>query len=258
MSILLVVTVGGICGILLLLHMYREAFRNTVLEQDITFVDFPESFDRIVVFFISDIHKRKIAHEIVDKVKGKADVVIIGGDLLEKGVSMKRAADNIKMLTEIGPTYFVWGNNDYEVDYHELDALLLDYKVKILDNTGVLFESKEEEKLTILGVDDATLKRDRLDLALNDCEQEGFRILISHNPEIINKISAEDRVSLVLSGHTHGGQIRLLGVSPYLKGGVYLYPHTTLFVSNGYGTTKLPFRLGAPAQTHLITITRSS
>jgi predicted MPP superfamily phosphohydrolase len=254
--IFLLIIVAAVCAAVFFffLHMYREAHKNTLSEQVIAFPDFPESFGEVVVFFISDIHKRKVAREIAAQAKGRADLVIIGGDLVERGVSLEQVSENIKILSEIGPTYFVWGNNDYEVDYHELDAILLDHKVKILDNTAVLFESEEEEKLNILGVDDVALERDRLDLALADCEEESFRILVSHNPEIIDKLSEQARVRLVLSGHTHGGQIRLFHFRRYLKSGVYQYPHTTLFVSNGYGTTLLPLRLGAPAQTHLITI----
>lgn len=100
---------------------------------------------------------------------------------------MSRIADNIQSLSEIGPIYFVWGNNDYEIEYHELDALLLEQGVKILDNTRVLFESECGENLCLLGVDDVGLGRDRLDLALADCQENGFRILISHNPDIVKK-----------------------------------------------------------------------
>lgn len=247
---------GGtfICIGFIFLWMYREAVRNTMLEHTLSFVNFPESFGKVRIFFISDIHRRVIAPSLIENVKGNADFVIIGGDLAEKGVSLSKIAANIQTLSEIGPIYFVWGNNDYEIDYHELDALLLEHGVKILDNTRVLFESESGDKLCLLGVDDVGLERDRLDLALADCQEDGFRILISHNPAIVNKMSGQEQISLVLSGHTHGGQIRLFYSKRYLKGGVYEYPCTTLFVSNGYGTTLIPLRFRAPAQTHLITL----
>ena len=161
---------------------------------------------------------------------------------------------NIQKLREIAPVYFVWGNNDYEIEYHELDALLIENNVKVLDNTRVVFESELGEKICLLGIDDVGLERDRLDLALSDCKEEGFRILISHNPDIIKKMSGNEQISLVLSGHTHGGQIRLFPSEKYLKGGVYKHSNTTLFVSNGYGTTLFPLRFRAPSQTHIITL----
>ena len=64
--------------------------------------------------------------------KGKADIVIIGGDLAEKGVPLSQISLNIQKLREIAPVYFVWGNNDYEIEYHELDALLIENNVKVL------------------------------------------------------------------------------------------------------------------------------
>ncbi|MDG4656070.1 metallophosphoesterase [Ectobacillus antri] len=239
------------------LYMYKEANENTVIQQDIALHDLPSSFKEVNIFFISDIHRRNIARSIVDEVKGKVDFVIIGGDIGERGISFSQIASNLKLLSEIGPIYFVWGNNDYELDYHELDALLLANKVTVLDNTRAVLESSAGERLWLIGVDDVGVGRDRLDLALQDCEEEGFRILVSHNPEIVYKFTDKEHISLVLSGHTHGGQIRLFHHNRFLKGGIYQYDYTTLFVSNGYGTTLLPFRFRAPAQTHVITLKHS-
>ncbi|WP_144499232.1 metallophosphoesterase [Bacillus sp. FDAARGOS_235] len=241
-------------GIIFLLVMYKEAMRNTVLEHTLEFKEFPQSFQQMNMFFISDIHRRVVSDSLIERIKGKVDLVIIGGDLAEKGVPLSKISANIQKLIAIAPVYFVWGNNDYEIEYHELDALLLENNVKVLDNTRVVFESELGEKICLLGVDDVGLERDRLDLALADCKEEGFRILISHNPDIIKKMSGKEQISLVLSGHTHGGQIRLFPSEKYLKGGVYNHSNTTLFVSNGYGTTLIPLRFRAPAQTHIITL----
>ncbi|WIG28966.1 metallophosphoesterase [Bacillus toyonensis] len=241
-------------GIIFLLVMYKEAMRNTVLEHTLEFKEFPQSFQQMNMFFISDIHRRVVSDSLIERIKGKVDLVIIGGDLAEKGVPLSKISANIQKLRAIAPVYFVWGNNDYEIEYHELDALLLENNVKVLDNTRVVFESELGEKICLLGVDDVGLERDRLDLALADCKEEGFRILISHNPDIIKKMSGKEQISLVLSGHTHGGQIRLFPSEKYLKGGVYNHLNTTLFVSNGYGTTLIPLRFRAPAQTHIITL----
>lgn len=238
----------------LILYMFKEAFLNQVVINELFFSDFPESFGKVSIFFISDIHRRKIARKIIDEVKGKVDIVIIGGDLAEKGVPFNQIKDNLVLLKELGPTYFVWGNNDYELDYHKLDALLLDCGIKILDNTAVKFESLEGDKLVLLGIDNMNDKRDRLDLALEDAGKEGFKILAAHNPKITSKIDKSYDIRLVLAGHEHGGQIHILGYSPYEKGKVKKLEQTTLLVSNGYGTTGIPLRLGAKAETHLITL----
>ncbi|MEH7415186.1 metallophosphoesterase [Neobacillus drentensis] len=239
-------------GILLLLLMVKEAFLNKVVEHELTFPDFPDSFGKVTIFFISDIHRRVISDLIIQKVKGRADLVIIGGDLTEKGVSFSQVKDNLLKLKQIAPVYFVWGNNDYEVDFRKLDATFLDLGVKVLDNTAVTFESDRGDKLSLLGVDDCSQERDRLDLALLDAEENSFKILASHIPTITEKVLPEHNIRLVLSGHTHGGQIHILGYSPFEKGKIKKHYNTVLLISNGYGTTTVPLRLGAPAETHLL------
>lgn len=243
-----------IIGGSLLLFMLREAFLNDITEHELFFSDFPDTFGKVSLFFISDIHRRTISNKIINGVKGKADVVVIGGDLMEKGVPFERVKANLLKLKQIGPVYFVWGNNDYEVDYHQLDAILLEAGIKVLDNTAVTFESEQGEKLSLLGVDDLNQNRDRLDLALLDSEAASFKILASHYPSITNKVHPEHEIRLVLSGHTHGGQIHIFGYSPQKRGGIKKLRNTILLISNGYGTTSLPLRLGAPAETHLITL----
>lgn len=250
--IVALVTIGFI------LYMVKEAFLNQIVQNEIQFPDFPETLGEINIFFISDIHRRKISRKLIASINEKVDLVIIGGDLTEKGVPFDRVKDNLILLKELGPVYFVWGNNDYEVDYHELDALLLSTGVKILDNTAVNFESLAGEKLVLLGIDDLNLKRDRLDYAITDAGEEGFRILVSHDPRITAKFTTDQNIRLVLAGHTHGGQIRILGYSPYEKGKVKTLNHTTLLTSNGYGTTAIPMRLGARAETHLIKLKRET
>lgn len=245
-------------GSFLLLYMYRQAFTDRVLEQEIRLKDFPESFGSVKIFFISDIHKRAIPDSIINEAKGKAELVIIGGDLAEKGVPLERVSANIEKLKTIAPVFFVWGNNDYEFNSHELDSLLYHLGVKVLDNTAVKFESKAGDVLYILGIDDLSLGKSRLDLAVRDAEEVGFRILISHNPAIANSLKPEHNISLVLSGHTHGGQIRIFGFGPYELGGIKKKNGATVLTSNGYGTTGVPLRLGARAETHLITLAADS
>lgn len=249
---ILVFVIIAILG--LLIHMYREAHVNAVKYEEIAFPQFPESFGTIKIFFISDIHKRVIADEIIDEVRGKVDLVIIGGDLLEKRVPIERVEQNIIKLRELGYVYFVWGNNDYEINTRLLDGLLLKYGVKILDNTAVSFESEKGDRFVLMGIDDMSQKRDRLDLALEDGGSEGFKVLVSHDPRIISQIKKEDDISLVLSGHTHGGQIRIFNLGLYEKGKIKQFGEMKQLISNGYGTTSLPLRLGAKAETHIITL----
>lgn len=247
-----------IMGVLLLLYMWQEARLDRVVKNTLSFSEFPKSFGKITIFFISDIHRREVSEKLINEVKGKADIVIIGGDLTEKGVPFERVKNNLQLIKTLGPTYFVWGNNDYEVDYHELDSLLLSLGIKILDNTAMFFETGEGEKLALLGIDDLKVGRTRLDLALLDAGDEvNFKILVSHNPEITNELKPENKINLLLSGHTHGGQIRFWKFGLYPKGGVEYKNGMTILISNGYGTSGIPLRFGAPPETHLITLQSS-
>lgn len=252
----LIVFIVGASLCLLILYMLREGFGNRVIHHKLVFNDFPLGYLRI--FFISDIHRRKISEKLLQQVINKADIVVIGGDLLEKGVRFARVKENIRRLQSVAPTYFVWGNNDYEVDFRYLDAMLLDLGVKILDNTAAHFELEDGGVVELLGVDDMTMERDRLDLAIHDAsnQSDGFRILVSHNPRIVRKVKKDDNIRLILSGHTHGGQIRCMGFGFYQLGGLHTFPDGYQLISNGYGTTKVPFRLGAKAEAHLITLSR--
>lgn len=246
--------VVALIGVSLLFYMYKQAIQENILEQTLAFPEFPQSFGKIRIFFISDIHKRKISPAFINKIEN-IDLVIIGGDLTEKKVPFKQVSENIEQLKKLGIVFFVWGNNDYEVDYHDLDSLLLQYGVKILDNTSYLFESEQGDTLELVGVDDLVHERDELETALEETKGDSFKILVSHEPEIVDKFSEAEKISLVLSGHTHGGQIRIFGFGPHEIGRLTQLPHTTQLISNGFGTSLVPLRLGAPPETHILTVT---
>jgi uncharacterized protein len=235
----------------LILYMYIEAHRNRVRLDTVKIDKLPGAFKNFKIFFISDIHRRTVTKNLLEKA-GKADIVIIGGDLTEKGVSMARVEDNIKMLSKIGPVYFVWGNNDYDVDVTLLMNAITNNGAIILDNTSISIK-RNYDVLDIAGINDLSFGKDRLEDAVLNC-RSSCRILISHNPDISKKIKQEHQIRIVLSGHTHGGQIRLGPLGIAKRGGWYDEGYFKLLVSNGFGATHLPLRLGAPSEAHLITL----
>mgnify|MGYP005828541271 FL=1 len=237
--------------------MYNEAHADRTLVQRLSFDNLPPDFDELTIFFISDIHKRLISHTIIENIIGKAEIVIIGGDLAEKGVGLEQVRENLNRLKEVAPLYFVWGNNDYEIDVIKLKELMERMGVTILDNSSVQLKTKTGSVFAVMGVDDYSVGQSDLELALKGTSRSPLKILVSHNPEIMNFVTPEHNIQLVLSGHTHGGQIRFLGFGLYELGGIKRIEKSLLFVSNGYGTTSLPLRLGARAETHLLTIERS-
>ncbi|MEL3974196.1 metallophosphoesterase [Rossellomorea oryzaecorticis] len=243
-------------GAALLLFMLYEAHRNEIKPHLFTFPHFPQGVT-LTIFFISDIHKRKLDSHLIEQVRKKADIVVIGGDLTEKAVPLSNVEENLEKLAAIGSVYFIWGNNDYEVNTEELRKLLKKKGVQEIVNDSVSLKLGSEV-INLIGVDDASTQRAVLPKALSKTDPSAFNILLSHDPRLVKQVRKEDGIDLMLSGHTHGGQIRILGWGLYKKGRVEELPQTTLLVSNGYGTTALPLRLGAPAETHLLTIKRES
>lgn len=234
-----------------LIYMVFQAFRNHVSKHELFFEDLPEAFHGYRIFFISDIHFRIVNKKIINEINKETDIIIIGGDLLEKKVPISNVVKNIKLLTNIAPTYFVWGNNDYEGNVAQLTALLKKHGVEILDNRAITLR-KNRESISLIGVDNGKKRMD-LSKALAEAK-EPFKIFVSHTPEVRHKLPREIGIRLFLSGHTHGGQIRLFGFGIREKGMLQQDGNRWVLISNGYGTTFLPLRFGAKAETHLITL----
>lgn len=250
------IIIFGIALILLILYMWKEAYRNAVVELELQYNNFPLKQEELTIFFISDIHRRLISEKIIKQVKGRAQLVIIGGDLTEKGVPFDRTKENIQRLSQIAPVYFIWGNNDYEVNVSHFRQLLNNYNVKILENSFDYISKERSSKICLIGLNDISYKLDELEKTIQNVDQDAFKILVCHNPGVYSKIKATDRISLLLSGHTHGGQINFFGLSLYPKGRLYRKEKCDLLISNGYGTTGIPFRFYARAETHLLRIKR--
>jgi len=240
-------------AVILIFYMYSEAFKDEVKVEILQFPNFPKEIGAFQIFFISDIHKRTISDSILEQIKGRVDIVIIGGDLTEKGVPLSRVTDNLKKLKNIAPVFFVWGNNDYEIEPDQLSGTLERTGVKELKN-AVYYIKRNDKKIALIGLDDFSQELPPLDLFMERVEADSFQILICHNPETVHMVPNIQKITLILSGHTHGGQIRIFGIGPYRKGGLRKVKGTTHLNSNGYGTTTLPLRLEAKAETHLITI----
>ncbi|MBN8208022.1 metallophosphoesterase family protein [Bacillus sp. NTK071] len=243
-----------VVGLLLLGYMWIEAHLNRVVTQELQIKDLPKSFDSYRIFFISDLHNRLISKRILSKVKNNVDAVVIGGDVMEKGVSFEKVNENLEQLSKLAPCYFVWGNNDYEENPETLEKILLENHIKILKNDAAKIV-KNNEAINFLGIDDLSTENASLEQAL-DAANEHTKILISHNPDVQHDLPENNEIQLILSGHTHGGQIRLLGWGIREKGGTKQVNGTTVVISNGYGTTTLPLRLMAPAETHIFILKR--
>ncbi len=238
-----------LCGIAIVLYMVKEASENNVLYHEIQ-LDGEE--EKLTLFFISDIHVRKLNEKMIQSISDKVDAVIIGGDLADKRTPIDWIYYNVKLLKSLGPTYFVWGNNDREVGESQLRKIFDETGVQIIENDAILLNSKN--KIWLSAVDFTTTNDAPFDKAFEKCKKEDFIFFIAHNPQIFPSVQKKYRVDLLMGGHLHGGQIRIgpFGIHPH--GSFSKIDGVPTLISNGYGTTLLPMRFCAKPQCHIIDV----
>lgn len=200
--------------------------------------------------------------KIIEKVNAlDPDIVVFTGDLYanhwQYGPDEALMTSMQKLKADI-KKYAVWGNNDYgggAVRIYENQMSALGFT--LLRNEGTYLKIDDSLTLFIAGIDDPQMGNpDMAALLKTKTEVASLDILLSHNPEMVSELKSGD-FDLVLSGHTHGGQVNLPfmksllhGQIPYLKGAYSLEESggTRLFVSNGLGMSRLPIRLFIPPQ----------
>lgn len=213
-----------------------------------------EQTKKLSVFFISDIHRRKIDRKLIQKVlrQGQPDIVIVGGDLAEKGVPLARIEQNVQQLSKLGTLYYVWGNNDREVSEQAIREIMKRHGGNILDNE--IMPIPGHSGWGVCGIDDPSSGKVDIEKAVQYSSHYENMILVTHNPTLLRKASRYLQADLMLAGHTHGGQIRIGKFGLAEKGTFQVSEGCGKLISNGYGTSTLPLRLGADPECHFITI----
>jgi len=237
------------------LVMWKKAFDTNVCHQEIELVNYKNQ-KPFRLFFISDIHRRKISRRLIEEVGPEIDAVIIGGDLAEKGVPLKRIEKNIRKLAEIGPIYYVWGNNDREVGEQNIREFIQKVGGKLLENESICVKT-QSASVWIVGIDDVSSGRADIEKSFGGIPENETVIFVSHTPFVFNKVKKRYTPDILLAGHTHGGQIRLGKWGYYERGSLRKEQDVVTMTSNGFGTTLIPLRFGAPAECHVLTIKKA-
>lgn len=232
----------------LLLFMVRNAFSEKLVQETVE-LRTKRPFKPFKLLFLADVHRRVIRTDLFDV---PADIIVIGGDLAERGVPLDRIAKNIKNLTALAPVYFIWGNNDREVDESSLREIFTKYGVIVLDDQSVPLFGNDQLKL--VGFDRFAYKTNGFENAFQEVRQHDTVIFVSHTPFDFWKVKPPYAADLLLAGHTHGGQIRIGPFGLFRKGSIKIKNDRVELVSNGFGTTGLHLRLGAQAEYHVLTI----
>jgi predicted MPP superfamily phosphohydrolase len=165
----------------------------------------------------------------------------------------------LKLLPPEVLKFAILGNWEYwgKIDRDQLSTIYNSHNCRLLINENITVELRNRD-ISIIGVDDYVGGEADFDIACKGLEEADYIVVLSHCPVYRDTIATNNRgpkIDMVLSGHTHGGQISLLGYAPFLPQGSGRYlkgryhdirPH--LYVSKGIGTSVIPFRLGSRAE----------
>ena len=233
------------------------------------------NLDGLKIVQLSDFHNHSLDYKngnIIDMVKNEnPDVVVLTGDLIDQYTKQKHLDNIKKLLDELKeiPVFYIDGNHEeYAGLKDEFFALISSYEnIKYLKDEFVKFNyhgssinltglidprnhfHKEEKEEVVIEYQEPIVKE------LSDSLDDDLSILLSHRPQLMDMYS-KYKFDLVISGHTHGGQIKLSKPKKY-QSGEWKVNDKTLIVSNGIGSNaKLPVRLNCPMQ--LVTITLKS
>ena len=266
-------------SILLIILMIWTIWGNTALELNKHTIEsnkIPKAFDGYKIAQVSDLHNAEIGEEnerLFAMIEAaEPDIIAITGDMIDsRRMDIQVALDFAKEAIKIAPCYYVNGNHELRVlEYEELKEGLEDLGVIILENAKATI-TKEDESLTIIGLSDPSLESgyiyteegEVLNLYLNKLSKkdDNYKILLSHRPEYF-ELYFEAGMDLVLSGHAHGGQIRLpfvggiiaphQGFFPKYDGGLYEKDETNMIVSRGIGNSLFPVRFNNRPEVVLI------
>ena len=227
----------------------------------------PEAFDAYKIVQISDLHDAQIGENnenlIAMTAENEPDCIQLTGDFVDcSRFHPERSLSVAESLVKIAPVYYVSGNHEAilsDADYQALTDGLRALGVCVLeDESAELTRGGQSIRLiglTDIGFHPGTLeeKKDALRTALSALlPEDEFSVTLAHRPELMD-VYTECGAPLVLSGHAHGGQIRLPGIGGLIAPGQGLFPKytegkyeengTTLVVSRGVGNSVLPLRV---------------
>ena len=227
--------------------------------------DIPQELNGYVVAFITDTHALPKAEleKVVERMNARQiDLLLLGGDFPSKDNAPWRSMEVLEQTRTTDGIFGVDGNHD---NWWELFAAMQAHGIRPLNNAGLYLRPG----FYLAGVADLWRRQPEVVKAVQNADMQDFVLLVSHNPDVAMQQDTT-KVDLMLSGHTHGGQITFFGLwAPRLwpMPGITAYGHkfkagwvkapydTTVFVSRGAGPLETAPRVFARPQIIFITLT---
>lgn len=205
--------------------------------------------------------------KLVSKInRNKPDLVVFTGDLMDHPGQYPYKDKIGEVLSQIESTYgkfAVWGNHDHGgagVRYFE--DIMEASEFTLLQNESTTIQTESGKYVNIMGIDDALLGQVDYAKTFQGVDSSHYGIILMHEPDLV--IQADSKYyDLVLTGHSHGGQVQLPFVGPlYTPGLAEIYTHGLyelgdkkhLYVNGGIGTTKMEIRLFNPPQIAILQV----
>ncbi len=226
-------------------------------------------FDELTIVQLTDVHigntiGKEFVQECVERINAlKPDIVVITGDLLDRKI--EDAKDDLSPLKELQTrfgTYFVLGNHEYYHGAEDIADYMPELNIRALLNESIIIRDGDRA-VNIVGINDLqSVRFNTLPIdtyrAFENVDKTAPTILLSHQPKSIEEVKNK-KYDLMLSGHTHGGQIFPFGFlvmlqQPFLAGLHAVTDTKQIFVSRGTGYWGPPVRVFAPSEISVLTL----
>ncbi len=245
-----------VSGLLFLFYTYLESRWIKINEFDFISHHVPTEFHRLKIVFISDIHHgpyfsiKRVAKLVKSINEINPDLVIFGGDYVHRDAKyIKPVFDELSKINSSIGMYGVLGNHDYWEGRVETEKCMQNANIQDIVNKSKWIKH-QHDSIKIGGVGDLCEDIQLIDSTIQDVNISNFCLLVSHNPGYSEQISS-NKIDLILSGHTHGGQISLFGffspILPSKYGQKYGYglkkmEKFSIYITSGIGTITPPLR----------------
>jgi predicted MPP superfamily phosphohydrolase len=228
----------------------------------------PSAFDGYRILHMSDVHvgpmvpPERVVRWVEKANRLEPDLVALTGDYIVTGTEYHRAAASaLSGLHAKDGVFASMGNHDYFGDGEAMARALCEAGLTVLRNRGLVIRRQGSE-LYLAGVDDTWSELADVPAAMAGRPAGAATVLLAHDPDLLPE-AARHGVDLMLSGHTHGGQIGIPLLAKQLNfsrpitrltAGIYREARTTLYVTRGVGTTFIPLRVGVPPELAVIVL----